>query len=197
MTNLMIDLETLSTAGDAAIMQIGMVPFELDGDGPSARGVLLQVDPASCMRAGLRVDWPTIHWWMMQDQAAREALPRPGQALPLEEALVATRDYITALSPPLLHIWSNGATFDIPILGNAFRALGMEEPWHYASARDTRTLSMLALNAVKPKGGVKHNALDDAVNQVHWVQNMRREARGGAVSLGPAPGGSGEVIAAG
>jgi hypothetical protein len=175
MTNLMIDLETLSTAVDAVILQIGLVPFELNGDGPSSPGILIQVDPTTCLDAGFRVDWPTIHWWIMQEQAAREALPRPGQGVSLYEALMTVQNYIAALYPPLLYVWSNGANFDIPILANAFRTLGMPEPWHYASARDTRTLSMLAQNAVRPKRGVNHNALDDAINQVYWVQNMWRE----------------------
>lgn len=199
--HLMIDLETLSTAGDAAIVQIGLAPFWIDGEGLAAEGLQINVDPQSCIDLGFRIDWSTLHWWMMQEQDAREALPLPGKGLPIGRALVQVGDYIRKLQTmegaERLYVWSNGATFDIPILGHAFRLLGMEEPWGYQDARDTRTLSMLALNVIKPKAMVKHRALDDAVAQVLWVQNMWREASPRHVSTGPLPGGSGEVMVQG
>lgn len=193
--HLMIDLETLSTAADAAIAQVGLVPFQLDGSDPLEEGILINVDPQSCIDLGLRVDWPTTHWWMMQSQEAREALPRPGEGLPLGEALDMVDAYVAGLAERhhgKLHVWSNGATFDIPILGHAYRVLRRREPWSYSSARDTRTLAMLALNALRPEPTVKHNAQHDAAAQVRWVQNMWREA-GGRIVTGPAPGGAGEV----
>jgi hypothetical protein len=199
--HLMIDLETLSTAGDAAIAQIGLAPFWIDGEGLAAEGLQINVDPQSCIDLGFRIDWSTLHWWMMQEQDAREALPLPGKGVPIGEALVQVGDYIRKLQTMegggRIYVWSNGATFDIPILGHAFRLLGMKEPWGYQDARDTRTLSMLALNAIKPKAVVKHRALDDAVAQVLWVQNMWREAWPNRVSTGPLPGGSGEVMVQG
>ena len=199
--HLMIDLETLSTAGDAAIAQIGLAPFWIDGEGLAAEGLQIDVDPQSCIDLGFRIDWSTLHWWMMQEQDAREALPLPGKGVPIGAALVQVGDYISKLQTMegvgRIYVWSNGATFDIPILGHAFRLLGMKEPWGYQDARDTRTLSMLALNAIKPKAVVKHRALDDAVAQVLWVQNMWREAWPNRVSTGPLPGGSGEVMVQG
>lgn len=200
--HLMIDLETLSTATDAAIAQIGLSPFWIDGDGPLGEGLHINVDPQSCINAGLRIDWSTTHWWLMQEQAAREALPRPGEGLALSQALDQVDAYIAGLKAgPLwsegqqLHVWSNGATFDIPILSYAYTRMGRREPWKYSAARDTRTLAMLALNALRPEPRLKHRALEDAEAQVLWVQNMWREANGRHVTLGPAPGGSGEVVA--
>ena len=197
--HLMIDLETLSTAGDAAIVQIGLAPFWIDGEGLAAEGRQIDVDPQTCIDAGFRVDWSTLHWWMMQSQEARDALPLPWVGQPIEEALKLVQDYIADIQRDTpgaerIYVWSNGATFDIPILSNAFRKFGMLDPWNYTDARDTRTLSMLALNAVKPKPAVKHRALDDAEAQVLWVQNMWREVRPRHVSTGPLPGGSGEVM---
>lgn len=85
--HLMIDIETLSTAVDAAITQIGLAPFRIDGTDPLEDGVLINVDPQSCIDLGMRVDWSTTHWWMMQSREARDALPRPGEGLPLPDAL--------------------------------------------------------------------------------------------------------------
>lgn len=193
--HLMIDLETLSTASDAAITQIGLAPFRIDGEGLAGEGKLINVDPQSAIDLGFRIDWSTTHWWMMQSQDARDALPKPGEGLAVDSALVEVATYVRDLRAQHhnLHVWSNGATFDIPILGHAFRVCGMEEPWKYSAARDTRTLAMLAMNALRPDPVVKHNALDDAVAQVLWTQNMWREANGRMVNAGPAPGGAGEV----
>lgn len=197
--HLMVDLETLSTAGDAAIAQVGLAPFWIDGEGLAAEGLQINVDPQSCIDAGFRVDWSTLHWWMMQSQDARDALPAPGRGTNIATALLAVKDYVARLQREVegarrIYVWSNGATFDIPIMSHAFRQLSLAEPWGYTDARDTRTLSMLALNAVRPKPVVKHQALDDAVAQVLWVQNMWREVRPRHVSTGPLPGGSGEVV---
>lgn len=197
--HLMINLETLSTAGDAAIAQIGLAPFWIDGNGPAFPGLQILVDPQSCIDAGFRVDWSTLHWWMMQSQDARNALPLPDAGLPIQRAVEVVQTYIAELQRDVpgaerIYVWSNGATFDIPIMSHAFRKFGLGDPWGYADARDTRTLSMMALNALKPAPVVKHRALDDAIAQVHWVQNMWREARPKHVSTGPMPGGSGEVV---
>ena len=78
--HLMLDLETLSTAGDAAILQIGIVPFEIGGEGMAGDGLNINVDPDACMMAGLRVDWSTVHWWLNQSAEARATLPAPGAA---------------------------------------------------------------------------------------------------------------------
>jgi len=195
----MLDLETLSTAGDAAIVQIGLSPFWIDQVGPCGPGLQLDVDPQSCIDEGFRVDWGAIHFWLTQTQEARDAMPKPGTGLSIREALLATTAYIQGLKAQTdngrLYVWSNGATFDIPIMSHAYRKLRLPEPWGYQDPRDTRTLAMLGLNAIKPKPIIAHRALDDAESQVHWVQNMWREARGGMVSTGPAPGGMGDVIA--
>ena len=104
--HLMIDLETLSTAGDAAIAQIGLSPFWIDGDGPLGPGLHINVDPQSCIDHGLRVDWSTTHWWMMQEQAARDALPLPGEGTPLGQALDQVDAFITV--PKEGPLWSEG-----------------------------------------------------------------------------------------
>ena len=71
----MIDLETLSTAADAAILSIGIQPFDPRGEGiDPAAGLVIHVDLQACMNAGLRVDASTIMWWMTQSDDARAAL---------------------------------------------------------------------------------------------------------------------------
>src|SRR5579863_1565524 len=71
-TDVSLDLETLGTKPGSVITQIGLCGFNLDsshGEGPSA--ILIRVNPASAMEAGLTIDWPTVAWWMTQEDAAR------------------------------------------------------------------------------------------------------------------------------
>jgi hypothetical protein len=82
-------------------------------------------------------------------------------------------------------IWAH-ATFDIPILGSAYRMLEQEVPWKFRGVRDLRTLSHLAeirganLKEIE-KGllnrGVKHNALEDARYQVRVLWELMKSLR--------------------
>lgn len=182
MPHLMIDLETLSTAPDAAITQIGAVAFD------PARGLLADsfarhVSIESCIRAGLKVDGSTVCWWMEQAEDARLSFTR-GQvgALAIDAALADLASWVNltfgAQGPE--GVWSHGATFDLPILDSAFRrVLGRAVPWRYTAARDTRTLFALAgallPQLAGPSVGVAHDAVYDCQYQVQGVVSAYRK----------------------
>lgn len=76
-------------------------------------------------------------------------------------------------------VWGNGATFDNVILGNAYKATRLRQPWFFANDRDVRTIVDLGrqLRGIDPKKdleleGVAHNALDDAKFQVRYVSEI-------------------------
>jgi inhibitor of KinA sporulation pathway (predicted exonuclease) len=81
-------------------------------------------------------------------------------------------------------VWSNGATFDIAILENAYRQLGYEEhiPWLYPHIRDVRTVCALAEGVVNKElflfQGTPHVAVDDAIHQAKYVCAMWQALRG-------------------
>lgn len=175
--DLMIDLETLSTANDAAITQIGLAPFELDGVGLARDGLNINVDPEACMMAGLRVDWATVHWWMGQSDEARRTLPAPGEAPKLSDALRQVADLCISLGNANLRVWSNGAAFDVPIMETAFRRCRMDVPWRYNNVMDVRTMKLLAPDVPRREPQVKHHALSDARAQALWVQDMYRDIK--------------------
>lgn len=174
--HVMVDLETLSTAPDAAIVQIGAVEFDPLGSGLGSE-FEAHVSPQSCIDAGLRVDGSTINWWMNQPDEARKAV-FVGEARHVQRALADFRFWLAGLGE--VHgLWSHGAAFDIPILLSAARRCGFQEFWGYRTTRDTRTLAWLAggLAGPPPRVGVEHTALADAKSQAMWVQqtiaNMR------------------------
>jgi hypothetical protein len=187
--HLMIDLETMSTASDAAILSIGIQPFNPEFNSiDESLGILIHVDLQACINAGLRIDASTIMWWMTQNDNARAGLVGREPQL-LSQALKKIEEFGRRFHRlptdwKYLKVWSNGAGFDIPILENAYRRCGFEIPWKFYNVLDVRTMKFMApeVEAVKPE--IAHNALSDAQAQALYVQKCYRYLRlgGGAVA---------------
>lgn len=166
----MIDLETCSTLPTAAFSQIGFCvfdPYDLGETFKEAGNIF--VDVQDCMNHGLTVDWDTMRWWSRQSDEARKAM-FGDQGDSLREALGILAHFIME-EHNVQYVWSHGASFDIPILHNAYSKFASEPldvPWAYKQVRDTRTAFDLS-SPVWPQGDArctpKHNAQADAVNQ--------------------------------
>ena len=73
-TDVMLDVETMSTRPDAAIVSIAASFFNEDSFGPQA---YMAVSLKSSMDAGGVVDADTMLWWMQQTQEAQSAWADP------------------------------------------------------------------------------------------------------------------------
>jgi len=82
----------------------------------------------------------------------------------------------------LLHIVC-GSDFDNAILYAAYAASGLEQAWEYWNSRCFRTLKALVPHVKMEKGGVAHNALDDAKNQALHAVKLFALAREAGVAL--------------
>ena len=163
--DVMIDLETMGQSSNAAILAVGAVFFDLEGQklGPKFYEV---VDLKSCIDAGLKIDASTILWWMDQSAAARAQFKVKGKRL--VEVLEEFSSYLDANSDlDKVKIWGNGADFDNVILGNAYKCFGDDViPWKYYNSRCYRTMKNLPHGIDFGKlSGVAHKAVDDAVFQ--------------------------------
>ena len=73
-------------------------------------------------------------------------------------------------------VWCNGMNFDLPILDNACRAVGMQTPWAYYNGRDYRTLKGMfpkeLVNRLRIRPEVAHDALDDSRAQALTLQAL-------------------------
>jgi hypothetical protein len=175
--HLMIDLETLSLAPTAAIHEIGWALFSVNDDiGQVRRSGHVLVDPADCMRLGMDVDWSTIQWWLTQDEEARKKMALPGVFL-VKALLDFTERALGNLNADmeLVGVWGHGASFDIPILDNAYRIADMKTPWSHRIVRDTRTLFSMIPDTVWPENKVKHSAEHDAIAQAGAVQDAMQK----------------------
>lgn len=178
--HIMLDLETLSTAGDAGIIQIGAQLFDPQGEDGAVLigdGICLNVDPQAVMNAGMRVDWDTLHWWMSQP-AAFATLAAPGQGLLLSDALKQLSGFVNANGGSWAKVWSNGAAFDVPVLETSYRRCRLDIPWKYNNVLDVRTMKWLAPGVAKVEPELAHNALSDCRAQALYVAGCYRAIKG-------------------
>ena len=179
MKNIMLDLETMGSGSNAAIVSIGAVLFDpLTGE---TGANFYQVVSLNSSAYYGELDAGTVVWWMQQDDDAR-AVFKDKDKVSLRVALERFSQWIedncdkNEKDKPDAFVWGNGATFDNVILGNAYKAVRLHQPWFFANDRDVRTIVDLGrqLRGIDPKKdlelqGTAHNALDDAIFQVRYV----------------------------
>ena len=167
MKNLMIDLETMGTSTDSAITSIAAVEFDETGTG---KKFYRKVSLASSVEAGLQMDVSTILWWMENDKNEARAEMISGTTS-LKEALLELSSFISVMD---MRVWGNGADFDNVLLANAYRKCGIVVPWNFRNNRCFRTLKSLFPSPATVKG-IKHSALDDAINQATQASEILKK----------------------
>ena len=135
-TEIMLDLETMGTGPDAAIIAIAAVEFDLETN-QLGREFYEVVDLESAMRTGGTVDASTIIWWMKQSNEARGEFERGGTHI--EDVLLLLTDWIRRGEGDF-HIWGNGSDFDNVTLRSAYIRLGLQAPWSHRQNRCFRTV---------------------------------------------------------
>jgi len=166
--NLMIDLETLSTEPNAAILSIAAKPF-LHSE--PRETFYMRLDPLQydAYSPAYSVCQDTINWWDKQHPAARREVF--GGTESILTAMTAFSFYCISLDAQIIP-WSKGSDFDLPILANAFDQCNIPIPWKYDDHRCFRTLDKLMSKnwPTEPFKGTKHSALDDAIHQAELAQ---------------------------
>lgn len=159
--NIMLDLETLSTRGNAAILSIGAVKFDLDKMKIDDKGFYSSISIDSNVEAGRHISESTLVWWLDQGDAAKRVFTEP--KVVLDAALESFVDWVGRDD---CAIWGNGSDFDVAILSSAFHQAGYETPWKFYNTRCFRTFKNLpgAPRCTTPPL-VAHNALHDALSQ--------------------------------
>ena len=167
--HIMLDLETMSTASNAAIISIGAVKFSIN-DGIKDT-FYINVSLESSMAQGLSVDAQSMMWWIKQSKEAREKLSE--SPMDLTYALDAFTSWIDGEK---YMMWGNGATFDNVILSNAYKAVGFKQPWSYRNDSCYRTMkNMFDAPFLLREPLTPHNALDDAKYQaLHLIAIFKK-----------------------
>jgi len=167
----MVDIETLSSQPDAAVIAIGLCLFNhkeiLD-----SRQFL--IDPRYA--PGHR-DIDTLEWWQNQDSGVFTKM-MSGEAMPWEICHemydLCRHEWKTRT------IWANAPTFDISILRQLFKLYDIGFPFHFSKEMDYRTVKHFAkemgidFNAPLEERSA-HDAESDAIAQAKALQIMLRD----------------------
>ena len=167
--HLMVDLETLATTPNAAILSLGAVTFNPNSD-QIYDELYYKVELESFDGLDSYIDDGTIEWWSKQDPKAQEEAFDPNNRIDIRTVMDDFYKFCMGSSK----FWSHGSTFDIIILEHYYRQIGKPYPWKFWEVRDTRTLFDLGMDPEMPQAN-KHHALEDARRQAIGVQNMFRK----------------------
>jgi len=136
----------------------------------------------------------TIEWWLAQSKEAQKSiLKKPRQSI---QGVLTDLSTFIKNNWAIIHngkeTFKNGkgsyttidglfeskdiklwchATFDEPVLSNAYNKAGVIEPWHFRGVRDLRTIVDLANYDVygNENTGIVHDALDDCKFQIKYT----------------------------
>jgi hypothetical protein len=184
MQHIMIDLETLSTRPDAAILSIGAVFFDIEtGKLGDEFHCGIKMEDSNIYG---HIDPKTVGFWLLQSQEAREVINRMtggDNAFTLAEALQRFNQFFNlSTNPPRVKVWGNGAGFDPILMESGYRRCGLEAPWKFWMTRDVRTIVDLGCDLIgfdpkkdTPFEGVQHSALDDAIHQAKYVSAIYQQ----------------------
>jgi len=178
----MVDIETLSTLPNAAIITIGAVLFDPRGEDTeeTLREHAMLFGPISFESneaEGRHISASTMAWWLKQSPEAQAGLFE-GDVVPLRAALERFRQWVNNASPAPTRFWAKDPTFDGVILEDAFRSMGLMWPFKFWETRSVRTCMELAYPPGGLRGdfpqigvGVAHNAVDDSIRQCLSIQH--------------------------
>ena len=167
---IMLDLETLGTRAGCGVISIGAKRFDSDAEFHQV------ISQESNLWAGLEENLETVQWHHKQEY---ENAPGTYTASSYRANGSSVRNLGTALflfgmwlgeqgadpNGKTTEVWGNGADFDLPILGHAYQACGMQIPWQPYMGRCYRTLKNMRPEIALERTGKHHNALDDAKSQ--------------------------------
>ncbi len=174
--HIMCDLETLGKSAGDIIVTAAFAQFDLK-TGTIGEKLLINIDPASSEKAGLKLNAETVMWWMRQSPEAQQALISK-DALTLSAALTQITNFCKSTracnQEGSMNLWGNGSMFDNAFLEAAYKITDTPEPWSFWEHRDVRTLVQLAkefgfdVKKETKMAGTAHNALDDVLHQINY-----------------------------
>lgn len=166
--HVMVDIETMSNQNDAAIMSIGACFFTEGGGVVDHLDFYQNVDLASSLNQGLHFSAETFYWWAKNKPSSIQGLC--SNRLPLENALEKFNRFLSTENHKFEGIWANSPTFDLAILNNAYKTVGLKPAWKFYQERDVRTVASFQPRVKDShSSAVTHNALDDCKAQVAYV----------------------------
>lgn len=163
----MIDLETLGTSPDCAVLTIGGVKFNPNAISEPYQPFYYRFNVDEQLERGRTVLDSTLEWWGQQEASVREEALGDENRTPVLEVLQALNKWCVGVDT----IWCQGPAFDIVILEHMYRQYDHHIPWPFWKIRDSRTLfGIMPKDPRKEINFAAHNALEDCKVQALCVQ---------------------------
>lgn len=180
--DVMIDIESLSTAHNGATIQIAAVPFHIEeaqNKYNEIKSFNRKISPKSCIEAGLDVNADTMKWWFGQDEHVQSEVL--GQAImygqELKDELIKLMVFLKDLEnyADKVFIWGYPATSDMTWLQQAYLAAKLPYPVAYNRTRCLGTIADFYWEMYgeklsdTPTTKINHDALVDCQSQIEMV----------------------------
>lgn len=174
----MLNIETMGSTNDAALIAIGCAFFDLKTEtiGPTFSAT---INLASAVADGGVMDASTVVWWLGQSEDARKGVRFGGRAV--RTVLQEFSDWIKeTCRHEDVRPWGNSNRFDLGITESAYKRAGIPAPWVHWNERDFRTVGNLYPGVEydpSRKGDGAHDALTDAVFQINHLFAIKRSRK--------------------
>ncbi len=171
-THATIDIETLGTSPDTVVLTIGGIKFDpMEDDGLHSE-FYYRLNADEQIDMGRTVDEKTLEWWETQSEEVKAEALDTNDRIPVEETLKALNKWLVGVDK----IWCQGPVFDIGILENLYKQIGLHHNWPFYIIRDSRTLfGLMDKDPRKEIDFTAHNALADAIVQSLCIQKVYKK----------------------
>ena len=171
-THATIDIETLGTSPDTVVLTIGGIKFDPMADDELHSEFYYRLDVDEQIDMGRTVDEKTLEWWETQSEEVKAEALDTNDRIPVEETLKALNKWLVGVDK----IWCQGPVFDIGILENLYKQIGLHHNWQFYIIRDSRTLfGLMDKDPRKEIDFAAHNALADAIVQSLCIQKVYKK----------------------
>ena len=168
-THATIDIETLGKSPSAVVLTIGGIKFDPMADDGLHSQFYYRLNADEQIEKGRTITETTLEWWDKQDEEVKKEAMSPEDRVSVEETLKALNKWLVGVDK----IWCQGPVFDIGILENLYKKIGLHHNWSFWVIRDSRTLfSLMDGDPRKEINFAAHNALADAIVQSLCIQKV-------------------------
>jgi hypothetical protein len=167
-TDVMIDIETLSTEKNAAIVSIAAIKFN-PWEPMEETCLEIFVDIEDCKSQGCHVSESTLEWWKKQPEAVYKHNFDSEPRSILKEACEKLNAFVAGCS----RYWAQGINFDPVVLESAFAKSEVQPTWKFWQWRDVRTVQKMG--SYVPSARNDHNPTSDCRNQIGVVKRVFNE----------------------
>tara|TARA_R110002167_G_C12707228_1_gene655138 strand:- start:32023 stop:32577 length:555 start_codon:yes stop_codon:yes gene_type:complete len=183
MKHVMIDIETMASSKDAAVISIGLAEFN-----PITGEIVSTLEVRNTLKAqrelGRRFDPATVEWWLTQSKPAQMALLAKPRYDDPAKMMKEVDTYLNGICSSQwdLALWAKGPSFDLTICRDLAEMCEVRWKGHFSREYCVRTMLMIAkanqwddILAMEPT--IAHGALSDAEHQARQVMEVMKRLK--------------------